>query len=278
MSVGLMTNPARKCCREALFLGGETKGTNHQTEVLSDFQPEIAKAWQLPAKDVVDVWRVRIDPSESLSASLEGLLSPDELARANRFRFARDRGRFVVARAVLRQVLGAYREVPPAALRFAYGPHGKPRLVDSSPDGRHIAFNLSHSEDLALIAVSEGHEIGIDLEAIRPVKVAFALAGHVFSPEERAALATAPDRDRVFYRFWTTKEACAKAVGIGMALLLDDPYARNFPRGTEGVRRSRHTSIQDWRVIPIEPGKGYVGALAMPVGSRLVPRGWRWRS
>jgi 4'-phosphopantetheinyl transferase len=245
-------------------------GSNELTaEFLSRFQPPMAEEIDLLATGVVDVWRVSLDPPGRVVAALDRLLSPDELERAGRFRFARDRQRFVVTRGALRQVLGLCLATPPDALRFAYGLQGKPRLADSVPRGERVAFNVSHSLDMALLAVAGDCEVGIDVEAIRPLEELAAIAERSFSRDEQAALAAAPEgeRERTFYRLWTRKEARAKALGEGMAAMLDRIDA---PSGL------RENAGPDWRFVQIEPGEGYVGALALPAGSRMTVRGWLW--
>jgi 4'-phosphopantetheinyl transferase len=98
------------------------------------------------------------DPSR---ATLQALLSPDEVERASRFIFERDRRRYVAARGQLRQLLGGYIGVAPEALSFAYGQYGKPRLADPSAS---VEFNLAHSAALAVVAVAHGAIVGVDVE------------------------------------------------------------------------------------------------------------------
>lgn len=248
--------------------GLDAKAMDRRLEILSDFQPQIPHAPQL--NEAVDVWRIDLDTLEPAVKSLERLLSPDEVKRADRFRFAQDRRRFVVARAVLRRLLGAYLGASPGSLRFAYGPHGKPRLADAHHAQGHVTFNLSHSRDLALVAVAGGCELGVDLEAVRPLEEASAMARRIFSAAELAALAAMPEaeRDMAFYRFWTRREAWVKALGTGLAELPDRLDVTNADPGGAGDR--------DWRFVRIEPGEGYVGALAMPTDNLLDVRGRLW--
>jgi 4'-phosphopantetheinyl transferase len=140
-------------------------------------------------------------------------LSQAELERAERFRFPHLRRRFIVARARLRQVLGAQLGVAPRALELAQGADGKPQLA-----GGELHFSVSHCDEVALIGVSPV-KIGVDIEALRPVAEADAIAEQVFSPRERDRYAMlAPlDRPLAFLRCWTRKEALVKAVGGGLA-------------------------------------------------------------
>ena len=141
-------------------------------------------------------------------------LSADELARAGRFTFARHRHRFMAGRAALRQLLARRIGQPAGALEFSYGPHGKPFL-----DGTFMpAFNMSHSEGIGLVALAdEGSEtppgaIGVDVEMLRAMSDAPALAAANFEPEECEALVRLqePARSKAFLIGWTRKEACLK--------------------------------------------------------------------
>jgi len=152
------------------------------------------------------------------SAALE-TLSPRERARAARFVFAEHRHRFELAHAALRFVLAARLGISAAQVEFVEGPHGKPSLA---PD-IDLAFNMSHSDSLALIMLAQvprGSEIGVDIEALRPVKDARSLAAAHFTRNEQAELEACPpdESDRLFLSGWTRKEACLKAVGSGLSI------------------------------------------------------------
>lgn len=256
------------------------------TRVLSEFQPQTATAPEPPATETVDVWRIALDPPDETVAELRELLSADELARANRFRFARHRRRFTVARGALRRLLGAYLGSPPEAIRFAYGEREKPRLAEAPATdtglevGAGLEFNLSHSSELALLAVTAGTEVGVDLELLRPLEDALAISERFFSAPEREALAAVPEteREEAFFRCWTRKEAYVKAVGDGIALGLD-----RFDVSLEPGAGARFLALEGdpdraagWSLIHVDPGPGYVGALALPAHPRAV-RGWQWR-
>jgi 4'-phosphopantetheinyl transferase len=163
------------------------------------------------------LWRVDLDVVPAVEAT--ACLSDDEWARAFRFVFARDRQRFIAAHAALRSLLAAHTGLGCAFLEFRTGAFGKPALVE--PSG--VAFNLSHSQSVALIAIDDGTapaEIGVDVELLRPMPDAQALADNYFSPAERRALAALPatERDRAFLACWTRKEACLKASGLGLSV------------------------------------------------------------
>ena len=172
--------------------------------------------------DEVHVWRAILDLPIERVAPLERTLAPDERAQAGRFRFPRDARRFVVARGVLRGLLGRYLGVDPAGLRFDRHPQGKPRLA-AGHDGSGLRFNVSHSQGLALYAVAHGREVGIDLERQRPDLADRWVAEQLFSPPELAALRAAPaDRwSDTFFDLWVRTEAHGKARGEGLSLSTD---------------------------------------------------------
>jgi 4'-phosphopantetheinyl transferase len=156
---------------------------------------------------------------ESERAHCRGLLLPEELARAERFRFDDDRDAFVLAHALVNATLSELLERPVGSLRFTLGEHGRPEL--SQPHGAaRLRFNLAHTHGLVAAAFALEHDVGIDVEHIdRRVRVA-ELAPRVFSDAERAGLDAQPsDRARRerFFELWTLKEAYVKAIGKGLA-------------------------------------------------------------
>lgn len=179
-------------------------------------------AWSLPPEDVrlksgeAHVWLARLD--EQAAAESERLLSGDERIRAERFRFAPDRKRFVAARALLRVILGKYLQTNPRRIRFEYNEYGKPFLNRETLSS--IKFNLSHSDDSALYAFTDGREIGIDIERIKPSFVDEAMLSQCLTHREIARFRTLPktERDLFFFDCWTRKEAYLKARGSGLSL------------------------------------------------------------
>jgi 4'-phosphopantetheinyl transferase len=149
-------------------------------------------------------------------------LAIQELERARRYRFPIDRDRFVRSRTLLRQILGAYVGVPPEGLVFDHGPAGKPSLVADGA-GSAVEFNLSHSGGYAVLGVTRGHAIGVDVEVLRPVPDFEQIARSQFKPSEvDQLLALPPDRRLAgFFAGWTRKEAYSKAIGAGLSLALD---------------------------------------------------------
>jgi len=213
----------------------------------------------------VHAWRVRLSVHSFEVDLLRQVLAADEVSRVKRFRFARDRNRFIVARAGLRRILSRYLNSKPAQLCFRYGPHGKPYL-DAPSDGARLKFNLSHSADLALIVVARGREVGVDVERLCYDEIDMRVAEQFFSPEEIAALHDLPPLRRcdAFFTLWTVKEAYLKAMGGGLGIPLNRFNATAFVT-RQVVSLSLHgESVGDksWRIQRLRPGAGYVGAVA----------------
>lgn len=225
--------------------------------------------------DEVHVWRVRLDPPAAVLARLEPLLAPDERARASRFRFPEHRRAFVAGRGAQREILARYTGVPPASLAYAVSPHGKLSLVD--PGG--IRFNVSNAGALALVAVARDRELGVDLEALKPMPDGIDIARRFFSAPENAVFAALPEgeREAAFFRCWTRKEAVVKAVGEGLSMPLDR-FDVAFGAGEDArilAWRGDAALADRWRLLALEPGDGYVGALAMD-GNRASLRRFDW--
>jgi 4'-phosphopantetheinyl transferase len=195
-------------------------------------------------------------------AGARALLSADERERADRFVFARDARRFIVCRAALRSALAEHVGADPREIAFEYSPYGKPRL----PGPRGPSFNVSHSGELAVIALAAGRELGVDVEQCRRVRDCLRLAELAFSPLERARLAALPaaDRDDAFLVCWTRKEAFAKACGDGLSRPLDR-FTVAF--GPQTLARVVHVDDDPaepgrWWLAELQPAPGFVGTLA----------------
>ena len=189
-----------------------------------------------------------------------GLLDEGERARAGRLVFEADRRRFVVAHAILREVLARHLPVAPAELRFVYGPQGKPALAQ----WEGLEFNMSHSGELALYAVSRGLAVGVDVERVRPEVARELTAARTFTPAEVEALLALPESEqpRAFFTIWTRKEACLKATGKGLSVPLDAFAVWPDPE-------------PPWRVVDLDVGPAYAAAVAAEVEGWTVRR-WAW--
>ena len=211
----------------------------------------------------MDVWSASLAPPAPVITALHAFLSADERERALRFVFASHRDRFVAGRAFLRLLLSQRLGEQPVELRFRYGPGGKPGLAEAHGD---LEFNLAHSEAVVVCALaSRCGGIGVDVERVRPLSDAGAVARAAFSPREVARLQSLPEpaRLRGFYEAWTRKEALLKALGCGLARPLD-----SFDVPAEAERFSLHA---------FEPEADHVGAVAVAGhGWRVRHRRWRW--
>jgi 4'-phosphopantetheinyl transferase len=174
-----------------------------------------------PLEARVHVWSFSLEGSADVTRHCRDCLSPAERHRADRFVFPRDRIRYTIAHGVLRHLLGRYLAVSPGSLEFSASAAGKPALLQPAATAPH--FNLSHSDERALLGVSAGHELGIDLEKERSNIEALAISRHYFFGSEREAIERAPPdvRDNVFFRYWVAKEAVLKAQGVGLGFPLD---------------------------------------------------------
>jgi 4'-phosphopantetheinyl transferase len=245
----------------------------------------LERLWRPPPAELrlanaeVHVWRAALDPATSCVEHLQRTLSADESHRAARFHFPMDRRRFIVARGVLRDILGRYRGVQPSALGFRYSAYGKPALVDDA-DAEGLRFNVSHSHEMALFAVTRGREVGVDIEYLRREIACEEIAEHFFSARERASLRALPAamKPQAFFNCWTRKEAYIKAHGEGLSLPLDQFDVSLGPGEPVALlaTRSDPREVLRWSLQALTPGPGYVAALAVE-GQGCQLSCWQWR-
>jgi 4'-phosphopantetheinyl transferase len=222
---------------------------------------EPARGVERLGPDEVHVWSVDLDRLPE--AVLGEPLSADERERGRRFRFERDRRRFVTARGLLRRLLGRYLGLEPSRLRFGYGPRGKPFLAGED----ELRFNVSHSGGLALLAFAWDRELGVDVEEERPVEEAEAIARRYFSSweERELRLLTEVERQAAFFRCWTRKEAFIKATGDGLSRSLDAfdvTLAPGEPARLLRVEGEPEAAFRFW-LEDVSPAPGFAGALAV---------------
>lgn len=184
----------------------------------------------------IDIWQY---PLHTERPEFKSWLNQDELTRANRYYFDRHRRRFIVARAMLRFILARYLSTPPHQLEFSYNSHGKPALSCTTD----LQFNLSHSGELALLAIGKTHPLGIDLEhfSTRPYQ---GIAQHLFSPLEIQALAGVANhiKPMIFFHIWAQKEAFIKACGLGLAYPTQTFNVPTFPPSHHVILDQHHHS------------------------------------
>jgi 4'-phosphopantetheinyl transferase len=245
--------------------------------IINEFRMGGACSFVLAPREI-DLWRVDLNLPEPGYQEVERWLTDDERSRAGRFVFDRDRRRFVACRGRLRAILSRYLREEPCRLRFQYGPQGKPSL-EPAPDPP-LYFNVSHSHDLALIAVRRSGAVGVDVERLRPIEEAEAIARRYFTRREHATLSGLPAEERTaaFFCCWTRKEAMLKATGEGIGVSLDAVEVSLAPREPArvlGICGRPAEEVAAWRLYPAMPAAGYVGAVAAQ-GDEERLTGWEW--
>jgi 4'-phosphopantetheinyl transferase len=219
---------------------------------------------ELPEEEV-HVWRIFVTQSPVVVDFLRERLSADERAKADRFYFAQDRQRYTVAHGALRILLTRYLHVAPteaSRLPFIQNAYGKPALATGE-----LRFNLSHSQDLTLIAFSRTREVGVDVEYMRPGIDNEELSKHYFSSREYAMLQALPQamRRAAFYHCWSRKEAYIKVRGMGLSLPLDSFDVSVHPEEPAmflGSREKLDAQLR-WEMAALPVGAEYAAALAV---------------
>jgi 4'-phosphopantetheinyl transferase len=214
----------------------------------------------------IRVWRAALDRPDEETRALGALLSDDERARADRFRFPRDRKHFTVGRGFLRTVLGRTLGIAPQEIIFSYGTRGKPAL--RWPEESGLEFNLAHSNGLALLAIAWGRAIGIDLECQREELDFLGIAGRFFTPQELAEIECEPERAAqraAFFRGWARKEAFLKARGDGLWIDLDQFQVSIDSAAPARVVRTawdEHEAAR-WTLRDLDAAPGFAAALVV---------------
>jgi 4'-phosphopantetheinyl transferase len=216
---------------------------------------------QLPAlQDHVHVWAVRLDDASVDLDRAGALISLDERERAARFKFARDRRRYLVAHVALHEILQRYLPIVSAGLSFVIGANGKPSLPQAlAPSG--VEFNLSHSNEMALLAVCHEREVGVDIEYVKEDFEFQEVAEHFFSAREVAAMRGLPPslQRQAFFKCWTSKEAFLKAKGTGLSGALDEVEIAIIVN--EQVRIT--ANVPGWSLAELDSIDGHEAALVV---------------
>lgn len=230
---------------------------------------QISDTWQLPPDRLdlteaeVHIWAMSL--ARRRQVDFEDILSEDEMERAERFVFEKDRVHFVAARGGLRLILGRYLGRDPDQVVFGYSERGKPYL-EGAPQG--LQFNVSHTEDLALYAMVRDREVGVDVEYRgRKVKERERIAERFFPRAEYEAFLEVPDNQKqeAFLNCWTRKEAFIKALGEGLYYPLDAFVVTLTPgEDTQLVHiRGDSGTAKEWTLHHLDPGPDYIGAVAI---------------
>lgn len=208
----------------------------------------------------IALWCVPLAATDGELARIAAWLAPDERARAARFGRESLRRRYIVGRALLRNLLGRTLSLAPDAVPIVRGPRGRPQLDGISG----VDFNVSHTRDLALIGIAHGPRIGVDIERADREVNADGLARKVLAPDERATLAALPGDERRarFLRYWTCKEAMSKATGDGISA----PFGRivvDLAAPLRLVAGPPPYVPERWQLHAIDARAGFLAALAV---------------
>jgi 4'-phosphopantetheinyl transferase len=217
-----------------------------------------------PSAGVVHVWTIPLNARLGETTRFAAILSEAEARRASRFRFADDRNRFIVSHAAVRVILGGYLETRPPDVPLCRDTTGKPRL-DADRNGVRLHFSLSHSRQLAVLALARS-EIGVDIESEHASVDCDGLVRRYFSPmESEAYFALPPEvRRRAFFGAWTAKEAYLKGCGDGLARRLDSFSVTMVPNDPPRLLAapSWPDDVKRWRLARLRVCRGYAGAVA----------------
>jgi len=218
----------------------------------------------------VHIWRINLNSDELQLQFFRETLSSDEIARAERFYFPEHRQRFMAGRGTLRTILGQYLDIAPKQVEFEYQPRGKPLLAAKFAD-QGLLFNLSHSQDLALLGISYQNQIGVDLEYIRTMSDLEGLAKRFFSAREYEylRLLSPAQQQQIFFRYWTCKEAYLKATGDGLVQLeeIEIDLTPNQP--------SKLLVSGDWSLSELTPADNFAAAVVV-AGSNIHLHCWEY--
>ena len=261
-------------------------------------------AQKLPKFGEVHVWSARLISTQNKFAVFYGTLSTDERKRAESFVQERDRSRYIIARGILRELLGHYLDIAPEHVCLSYGANGKPHTPDSLA-GSGLEFNLSHAADSAVYAFANRRQVGIDIEPLNKGLAWRELAPIVFSAREQVELAEIPEDEKAeaFLRGWTRKEAFVKGCGTGLSLDLNafdvplgrlenpspvqlsnqqcvgwvsDSVTQHLPLRCVGLRLSPNPTYKCWWLYPIDPIADFVAALTVNGAPPLRVIAHRW--
>ena len=209
----------------------------------------------------VHVWRICLEQGDDQLDWFRRVLEPEELYRAGRFRFERLQRHFVASRGFLRYVLGRYLAARPEALKFSYNSYGKPSFAGE----RSLQFNMSHSHEIALVAVTRDAAVGVDVEHIRSDFASDEIATRFFSRLEVETLKLLPKEEQVaaFFRCWARKEAYIKAIGKGLSQPLDGFDVTLAPDEPAALLRAGEEDTVSWSMSDIDVGSDYASALVV---------------
>ncbi len=199
-------------------------------------------------------------------------LLDDELARGARFYFERDRNQFVLTRSLVRSVLSRYAAIAPRDWRFGKGEFGRPYLLN--PDAPNIAFNLTHTHGMVVLAVSQQQPLGVDVENFLTREAPLGIARSYFSEREVKDLQALPldAQQERFFHYWTLKESYIKAEGRGLNIPLDHFSMLIAEPGAVEIAFHGLPDTPDWHFWVMQPKPGFLTSLCVQNPSERAPR------
>jgi 4'-phosphopantetheinyl transferase len=228
------------------------------------------------SEEEAHIWRANLDIDECFQSSFLRLLSPDEKARAQKFRVAKDSSNFIVARGILRSLIGKYLEINPAEISFQYNGFRKPCIANNNS----LNFNISHSQNIALFAFTKEFNVGVDVEFVNPDIPVKEMAAKFFSTNEINNLFALPEEQLTpgFFNCWTRKEAFIKAVGEGLSFPLNRFEVSLEPGQPAKLLATDWApeAVSKWSIYSMSPGANFVGGLAIE-GSVGEVKFWNWQ-
>lgn len=233
--------------------------------IFADPNTNQAPSASLQIKESIHIWSVWLDATRFNAIKLVELLSIDELERANKYHFEKDRNSYIITRAALRWILSRYLLDSPALISIKYNTYGKPYL--SNPAQSDLFFNVSHSGELALLAFTQSGPIGVDVEKVDNKVNPDAISSNFFSTPEIMILNQQSGENRwsTFYKLWTRKEALLKALGYGLIKDMNTVDISSDVRSTlsNSPKTGNFPDVSGWQVADLTPATGYVGAIAI---------------
>lgn len=219
--------------------------------------------------ETLHVWSLSLDRSPLEIAHYRSLLTPEEIARADRFRFHSDRDRFVTTRGVLRQLLGHYLRRDPRQIELVYGTYGKPEVAPAQQGSPPLFFNVSHCRDWALYGVACDRAIGIDIEWVDPGFPYSDMVPQLLSPGEQQRLQQLNEelRPAAFFTCWTRKEAYLKAKGCGLSYPLNQLEVAFLPDEPAAILSTAWDpqESRQWQLYPLTISPNHAASLAVQV-------------
>ena len=253
-------------------------GMSHDPSLTPSFSPSsffghVPEGGHLLPAGHIHVWRAIVDIPFARLQVYQETLSPAERERARRLTLSRHQRRFTAARGILRHILARYLRTAPRDIRFESDPFGKPFF--QGPVDQPLHFNVAHSQQLALYAVSRDFEVGIDLEGDRDSLDHAGLAERICSADELMTFQKLPQAEQraAFFRCWTRKEAFVKAVGKGFSFPLKNVAVSFTPDEPPRIISVQGQSSDDWSLCDLFPGQRFWGALAV-AGKPSLIQGW----